>query len=346
MFLRPQRSFRRQQAARLTKEVSGYMEVFKVPDRPAPQSFYAVAGRLLFIESLEPQLRKLVVGLFAGWQLTPVSFPDHSPDIKIQFFCGDSLPQIPPNLNQFEIAEGGRCYTDRGDLYLVFDGALMHLVRGARVSVSVWLEEVPVTGDALLARVTSFAVCAALRRFGVFELHSAAMVHPESDRGVLIIGPSGSGKSTLALQLASAGWPYLSDDELLLSLVDGKVEAQGFRSFFAVRGAAAANGFKTCFEPEAVFASGRRLKASPGVLLFTSVTGQEQTRIDRLTQAESMARLIRACPWATYDTSVAGANLGLLSVLARQTSAFDLHAGRDLLESGYASNLFCATFCT
>ncbi len=51
---------------------------------------------------------------------------------------------------------------------------------------------------------------------------------------MLIVGPSGSGKSTLALQLAMAGWPYLSDDELLLSLVDGEVEARGFRSFFAV----------------------------------------------------------------------------------------------------------------
>ena len=67
---------------------------------------------------------------------------------------------------------------------------------------------------------TSFAVCAALRRFGIFELHSAGMVHPESEKVLLIIGPSGSGKSTLALQLAMAGWPYLSDDELLLSLVD------------------------------------------------------------------------------------------------------------------------------
>lgn len=189
----------------------------------------------------------------------------------------------------------------------------------------------------MLARISSFAACAALRRFGVFELHSAGMVHPESDKGVLIIGPSGRGKSTLAVQLAMAGWPYLSDDELLLSLVDGEVEVRGFRSFFAVNGAEGA--FKTCFEPEAVFASGRRLKASPGVLLFTSVTGEQKTRMRQLTQAESMARLIRACPWATYDRSIATANLDVLSKLARQTRAFDLHAGHDLLKPGYASDL-------
>jgi hypothetical protein len=177
----------------------------------------------------------------------------------------------------------------------------------------------------------------------MFELHSAGMVHPESDRGFLIVGPSGSGKSTLAMQLASAGWPYLSDDELLLSLVDSQVEARGFRSFFAVRAATA--GSRTCFEPDAVFESGRRLKASPGVLLFISLSGQQKTQLDRLTQTESMTRLIRACPWATYDTSVAGANLELLSKLARQTSAYDLHAGRDLLEPGYAARLLSVTLC-
>lgn len=314
------------------------MEVFQVPNRPASQSIYAVAGRLLFIESIDPRLRKLVVDLFTGWQLTPVSFPEQSADIRIEFFCGDSPSQIPSELDQFEIAEGGQCYTDRGDLYLALGAALIHLENGAPVSVRVWLEELPIAGDPLLARVTSFAVCAALRRFGIFELHSAGMVQPESDRGIVIVGPSGSGKSTLAMQLALAGWPYLSDDELLLSLVGDEVEARGFRSFFAVRAAAA--GSKTCFEPESVFGSGRRLKTSPGVLLFISLSGQQKTRLDPLTQAESMTRLIRACPWATYDTSIAGANLELLSKLARQTSAYDLHAGRDLLEPGYASNLF------
>ena len=316
------------------------MEVIQVPDRPASQSFYAVAGRLLFIESFDLRLAKLIDPLFAGWQLAPVSFPDRSPDIRIEFFYDESVPLIPPNFDQFEIADGGQCYTDRGELYLTLGGALIHLENGAPVRVRLWFAENPEV--ALLARATSFAVCAALRRFGMCELHSAGMVHPDSEKGVLIIGPSGSGKSTLALQLAMAGWPYLSDDVVLLSLVDREVEARGFRSFFAVRGAAA---HKTCFEPDAVFASGRRLKASPGVLLFASLSGQQKTQLNRLTQAESMTRLIRACPWATYDTSIAGANLELLSRLARQTSAFDLYAGCDLLEPAYAASLFSVSLC-
>jgi hypothetical protein len=52
-----------------------------------------------------------------------------------------------------------------------------------------------------------------------------------------------------------------------------------------------------------------------------------------------MKRLIRYCPWASYDTAIAGANLEVLSRLARQTTAFELLAGRGLLEPGCASAL-------
>jgi hypothetical protein len=55
-----------------------------------------------------------------------------------------------------------------------------------------------------------------------------------------------------------------------------------------------------------------------------------------------MTRLLRACPWATYDRSVAGDNLELLSTLARQARGFDLSAGRDLLNPGYAASLLSA----
>ena len=188
----------------------------------------------------------------------------------------------------------------------------------------------------MLARAASFAVCAGLRRFGLFDLHSAGVVDPHDGKGVLIIGSSGSGKSTLAVQLASAGWSYLSDDELLLSLVDGAVEARGFRSFFAT---STGEEFKHCFEPDTVFGAPRTPQVLPGVVLFTRLNNQSESRMSKLTQAETMMRLIRACPWATYDTAVASANLEVLSALARQATGFDLAAGRDLLTPGFASDL-------
>src|SRR5215212_7466333 len=100
------------------------MEAIQVFDRPAPQAFYSVAGRLLFIESVNPELRNLIVDLFAGWQLTPVSSPDRSPDIRISFSCEETPQKIRRNLEQFEIAEGGKCYTDRSGLYLELGGPL------------------------------------------------------------------------------------------------------------------------------------------------------------------------------------------------------------------------------
>ena len=322
------------------------MEVNQAFDRPASSGFYAVAGRLLFIESLDLRLAHLIEQLFSGWQLTRVSSLDRTPDIQIRFSLGGVRPGVPTH--QFEIADGGKCATDDADLWLVLGGAVVHLRSRDAIDADVWFERLPGEGDPLLARVGSFVVCAALRRFGVFELHSAGVVQPESEKGVLIVGPSGSGKSTLALQLVLAGWPYLSDDELLLSVVNGEVEARGFRSFFAVSAgtvsaleieAIAPPGFKACFDPDTIFASQRRLSAVPGMLLFTSLSNEDRTQARKLTQSETMMRLIRACPWATYDTAIAGANLSVLSRLARQATAFDLFAGRDLLEPGYAPRL-------
>ena len=309
------------------------MESIQVFDRPASQAFYSVAGRLLFIESLNLELRNLIVGLFAGWQLTPVSLPDRSPDIQISFSC-DALPQrIPRHLDRFEIAGGGKCYIDEAGLYLELGGPVVHLENGG--TVSVLFTELPRLGDPLFGRAASFAVCAALRRFGLFDLHSAGVVEPQSGKAVLIIGPSGSGKSTLALQLVQSGWSYLSDDELLLSLRDGAVEARGFRSFFAISEAGAQ--FKRCFEP---LGSKRVEQAYADVLLFISRNGESRSQLSKLTQAQTMMRLITACPWATYDRSIAGANLELLSALARQANGFDLSAGRDLLEPGFAASFF------
>jgi len=309
------------------------MEVIQVFDRPASRAFYSVAGRLLFVESFNLQLCKSIELLFAGWQLTPVSLPDKSPDIRISFFGADKQPDIPDNLDQFEIAGGGQCFTGDGELYLALRGALLHLRETRPVAVDVWIAELPGPNDPLLPTLSSFAVCAALRRFGMFDMHSAGVLEPRTEKGVLIVGPSGSGKSTLALQLALAGWSYLSDDELLLSLVDGVVQARGFRRFFAVSNG---GGLKHCFEPDV---AKRVSQASPRLMVFTSVTESSKSEVRKLTQAESMMRLIRACPWASYDSSISVANFEVLSALVRQTAAFELFAGRDLLQPGYAAEL-------
>ena len=114
------------------------MNGIQVLDRPASQSFYAVAGRLLFVQSLDLKVATLIERLFAGWQLTPVSSPERNPDITITFTCGDSLPQVPAGLSEFEVAEGRRCYRTGDDYYLVFANSLLHLAENnGPVAVSV-----------------------------------------------------------------------------------------------------------------------------------------------------------------------------------------------------------------
>jgi ABC-type multidrug transport system fused ATPase/permease subunit len=181
------------------------MKVIQVLDRPASQSFYAVAGRFLFIQSSDLELATRIERLFAGWQLTPLSSLERNPDIRISFTTGNRLPEVPVGLDHFEVAEGGRCYTAGDEYYLRFENSLLRLETANPLLITVRMTS---PSDVELARVTSFAVCSALRRFGLFELHSAGVVEPNTGAGVLLIGPSGSGKSTLTSKLATAGWSY------------------------------------------------------------------------------------------------------------------------------------------
>jgi len=218
------------------------------------------------------------------------------------------------------------------------------------VQILIAFKREPTAIDGNLARTLSFAVCAGLRRHGIFELHSAGLVEPASEAGVVISGPSGSGKSTLTTQLAASGWKYLSDDELLLTVEQDTVVARGFRTFFAlsaeamaatgvVFGVAISRDVKTCFEPVEVFGQKAAISAIPRALFFTSISGKIDTQVVELSQTETMSRLLRACPWATYDREIARENLKVLSHLARQSTGFDLVAGRDLLKPGYAGEL-------
>src|SRR5687768_12865396 len=250
------------------------MEVIQVFDRPASRSFYAVAGRFLFFEADDLRLAQLVQQLFAGWQLTPTLPPPRDAEIEIKFFGEEPGPEIPPNLNHFDIAEGGQCYSESNGYYLRFGNSLLRLRQGVPVRVDVWVKQIPDAADAELARVTSFAVCAALRRFGLFDLRSAGVVEPQSGAGVLSIGPSGSGKSDLTYHLANAGWPYLSDDEVFLSSLDGEDEVRWFRCFVASRDSESER-FSHVLAPHGFFAAGPVSHVMTRYLLFTAGSGEK-----------------------------------------------------------------------
>jgi ABC-type thiamine transport system ATPase subunit len=173
---------------------------------------------------------------------------------------------------------------------------------------------------------------------------------------VLIIGPSGSGKSTLTVQLAAAGWSFLTDDVLLLADQGEHLEAWPLRRSFAITAETfAASNFlqkrtalnyqngqrddKKQFAPHAVFGSDFKENCVPRTLFFPALTGADRSEAVALSRGETMARLIRMNPWSCYDRTTAADHLASLSTLAKQTEAYSLLAGRDLLDPDTAAGI-------
>jgi hypothetical protein len=324
--------------------------------RPALAETYAVAGRFVCVEAEDHASAEHFRRHFAGWH-----FARHEgeaspePDATIHVSAG-APPPPPGGLETFETAGGGLCRTDGRTYIFERDGSAVRAVGEGR-GVEVWVGGGSASrGRPSLARLVFEATMVALRRCGLFELHAAGVVEPETGSGLLVAGPSGSGKSTLATQLASAGWGYLSDDALLLRDGGGVVEACALRREFAITEQTVAAGvlegfeellgepvpfdpLKRRFKPHAAFPEGFSESCVPRALFFPVITHEAESRARRLTQAETMRGLLRMCPWACYDRPPAAAHLGLLARLARQAAGFELRAGRDLLgDAGYSAD--------
>jgi hypothetical protein len=322
---------------------------------------YRVAGGSLLVETRDAWTAEAVDALFPGWYLTPVEGRQGAPAMALG--TGGSPAPMPAGLPGFAVAGGGTCYTDGRASYIDIGGSVVAIGLPDRADVEVWIERPLPLESPVLTRLVTYALSAALRQQRRFELHSAAVEDPRTGTGVLMAGPSGSGKSTMAVHLAAAGWPFLTDDVLLLGPVpDGVPEgvrdgiaAWPLRRRFAITGDTyAASGFlqartaledlelqegKRPFAPHDVFAGGFRERCRPGVLLFPELSGGARTEVDRLTAGDTMARLIRMSPWSCYDRATAPQHLAVLSALARQVTAFAVRSGRDLLDAAAAVSL-------
>lgn len=316
--------------------------------RPAFRRLYTVAGRILCIDALDAWSASVVGRYFRDWFLDPLPLASNArPDATIRVGRVSPAPTLPKGLDSFSLGEGWRCYTDGRSYHLDIEGSRVFIGDAGSCEVEVWVSPEAEFGSAALAQTVFNAFSAAMRRCGLFELHSAGVVEPENGAGALLVGASGSGKSTLTMQLAASGWGYLSDDVLLLSECDGRVEARPLRKVFAAtEQTVAAAGFdgrssvglpqgnaKHRFAPQALFSEGHVESSCPRVLFFPAVTGEESSRVGVLTPAEALTRLLRMCPWASYDRPTSAAYLRVLTLLAKQCRAYDVRAGRDLLAS-------------
>lgn len=317
--------------------------------RPVLKKSYSIAGRVVSFVTFDDWSTSAVAALIDGWLVRPLENGHRVPDATVTITAGTDPPQIPANLPQFDISDAGTCYSDRKTFYLQFDGALVQIDDSTEVRL--WIHRPEDLDSTMRSRVLSQAFSAALRRCGLFELHSGAVVPPGEADALLIAGQSGSGKSTLTAKLAAAGWSYLSDDTLLIRDAVTNIEAITLRQFFALTPATVAtlpsmqvtpsrDSRKERFTPQYFF-SGRQIEsAKPAVIVFPKITGEATTHLVKLSSSETMARLLKFCPWACYDSNSAGDHLSLLGRLARETAGFDILAGTDLFrDSKFAADL-------
>jgi hypothetical protein len=309
------------------------------------RTVYRVGGGELTVEAADAWAAEALDTLFAAWYLTVVRQAADADAPALVVRSDATPPEIPDHWPRFDVA-GGTCATRGRAAYIAVERSVVTIADGAPITLAIE-GRLPFDSPAL-TRLVTYALSAALRRQGRFELHSSAVVDPASGRGVLIVGPSGSGKSTLTVHLAAAGWPFLTDDVLLLAPGPAGVIAWPLRRAFAITpqtfAASAylqarttlddlnAAAVKQPIAPHALFADAFRESAAPAALIFAELTGAERTHVARLSAGDAMARLIRMSPWSAYDRATAPAHLGALSALARQAAAHALRAGRDLLD--------------
>jgi hypothetical protein len=334
---------------------------FQLLARPAMNVLYTIAGRRILIEAEDDWSAGTVSNLFKGWFLSPLATNGGVlPDATIRIRVSGLPPQIPNGLYKFSVPERGICHTDGQIFHLDFNGSLIVIGPGTSRNVDVWLTQRYEPGSRILAQIVSQAFAAVLRRCELYELPSAGVVPPSSDKAILIAGPSGSGKSTLTMQLAACGWSYLSDDTLLLANDQQRLEVYALRQFFALTTETIAAlrlsqltvpsrtvAIKERVTPQDLFPASQINRARPGAIFFPLLTHKTVTEVRRLTAAEAMTRLLRLCPWAGYDKPTAGKHLRVLGDLSKECVAFDFHAGTDVLDRrGLAADLCLSSMRT
>ncbi|HEY7785312.1 MAG TPA: ATP-binding protein [Pyrinomonadaceae bacterium] len=327
--------------------------------RPALASTFEVAGRFLLVDTSDEVTASSIRRFLSRWELSPVL-----PGIEVKTNATivvrvGPAPPIPADYEKFPLVDGATGFASDIAHQIVFaDGSV--LAADESTIVHLWLPKSLESDNPLLAQLVSHSLSAALRRSGVFELHSGAVTKPATSESILICGPSGSGKSTLTLQFMATGWSYLSDDVVLLSMEKEKVKATGLRRFFALtRQTIEGSGLpevsslvgngptndsgKRRLDARELFPSGVVEECRPNVIFFPMITADQASWTRELTPAETMSRLIRLCPWSCYDRAVAREFLDVLAKLVKQSVSFDLLAGNDLMgDPHYTSNFLTA----
>lgn len=316
---------------------------------------YAVAGQSVTFICADDWTAEKVARHVAGWHFDALPHdPPAAFSIRLSRECA---PPRPREAAAFAVHQG-ECFFDGDALLLSTGDSWVRAHPPAARLIEAWIGAETAESSTAFARLLFYATQAALRRCGLYELHTAAAIAPaDADdvrHGVLMIGASGSGKTTLAMRLTAAGWSNVADDLVLIREAPSQAEAFAFRRVFAAtettlqalppprleEATRAANEFeplKRRLDPEVLFPGQFAPSCRPRVLLFPRITQEARTEIRPMTTPDALTRLLRMCPWASYDPAVARPHLSALGRLARQCASYAVMAGTDLLHDPQAA---------
>jgi len=169
-----------------------------------------------------------------------------------------------------------------------------------------------------------------LAGLGCALVHAAAVVAPDGGAW-LLVGDARSGKSTTCATLASAGWGYLSDDQVVLTGREDEVEVEGWLRPFHLDGVSGER--REVAAAELGLGGGWRRTARLAGAIFPVVSAAEPTLLTPLSPADALARLVRQTPWLLAYRRTAPAVLGLLTRVVAG-GVFSLRLGSDTHRDG------------
>ncbi|MFT3775557.1 MAG: hypothetical protein QM820_60185 [Minicystis sp.] len=280
--------------------------------------------------------------------------PDARTDAAIHFELRAAGPEIATDPR----AEGWepsffhgivQAYRGEGGFLLWDRASRVHLRPGdAPIVATIAPPEREITKGSAAAMI-EVAIPLALRRFGLFHIHAAALAHP-SGESILVVGGSGAGKTTTTLALIEAGARYLGDDAHFLSASPDGIRIAAFPRAFHLAPATIAAFPRLA--PLAGPPSGHRDKrpldaraAWPGrhqpdlvlqpghvLALFPSIADAPVTEIVPIPRADAFGLLI-ASSAALVIEGLPGRddNLALLQAVLAASRCFELRLGRDAL---------------
>src|SRR4051812_28259975 len=92
--------------------------------QPAYANHFAVAGRFICVEALDPEAADIFGPFYSGWPFARLgAFEVEKPDAKITVRPGPPTPP-PAGLDSFETAGGGLCRTDGRTYVFERDGSV------------------------------------------------------------------------------------------------------------------------------------------------------------------------------------------------------------------------------